>query len=260
MVHAGFSTAFAALALCAYAALIWAAWRQHGTERGLLGLVCVLHGASILALAAAEPLRFGFATALSCTAWLALAVYALEALALKNLRVEPWFAAAGALTVGLAYAFPGAVVRSHPQLGALWPLHWVLAFAGYGMLASAAAHAWWWRRSDERARSGVDATGPAVMLIERLMFRFLWVGFGLLSLGILTGWVVADKLGGMRWDHKTVFAMLAWLSFAVLLMARWGLGWRGQRVVRLVFVGTGLLALSYVGSRFVLELVLQRGV
>jgi ABC-type uncharacterized transport system permease subunit len=61
-----------------------------------------------------------------------------------------------------------------------------------------------------------------------------------------------------RWDHKAVFSVLSWLTFAALLMGRCAL-WlaRSQRGARAV-CGCGLLLLGYVGSRFVLEVVLGR--
>ena len=53
-----------------------------------------------------------------------------------------------------------------------------------------------------------------------------------------------------------MFSVLSWLIFAVLLLGRARFGWRGWRAVRLLFTGAGLLLLAYVGSRFVLEIIL----
>ena len=44
-----------------------------------------------------------------------------------------------------------------------------------------------------------------------------------------------------------------------LLIGRWRLGWRGRRAVRVLYAGAVLLMLGYVGSRFVLEVMLGRG-
>jgi ABC-type uncharacterized transport system permease subunit len=44
----------------------------------------------------------------------------------------------------------------------------------------------------------------------------------------------------------------------VLLWGRWRWGWRGRLAVRTLYVAAGLLLLGYAGSRFVLEVVLQR--
>ena len=63
-----------------------------------------------------------------------------------------------------------------------------------------------------------------------------------------------------KWDHKTIFSVLSWITFAALLWGRARFGWRGRRAVRILYAGSGLLFLAYVGSRFVLEVVLRRTV
>ncbi len=52
--------------------------------------------------------------------------------------------------------------------------------------------------------------------------------------------------------------MLAWLVFGTLLWGRRYRGWRGRTAVRLTIGGILLLALSYFGSKWVLEVVLAR--
>ena len=42
------------------------------------------------------------------------------------------------------------------------------------------------------------------------------------------------------------------------MRARRAFGWRGPRATRWLYAGAGLLLLAYVGSRFVLEVLLQR--
>jgi len=44
----------------------------------------------------------------------------------------------------------------------------------------------------------------------------------------------------------------------VLLLGRARFGWRGRNAVRVLYAGAMLLLLAYVGSRFVLEVVLGR--
>ena len=48
--------------------------------------------------------------------------------------------------------------------------------------------------------------------------------------------------------------------FAALLAGRKWQGWRGKTALRFTLAGFATLALAYVGSRFVLEVVLHRGV
>ena len=53
-------------------------------------------------------------------------------------------------------------------------------------------------------------------------------------------------------------AQAAWLTFAILLIGRKKFGWRGQRATHMLYAGALLLLLAYVGSRFVIEVILQR--
>jgi ABC-type uncharacterized transport system permease subunit len=98
--------------------------------------------------------------------------------------------------------------------------------------------------------------------LERLTFRFVEAGFTLLTASLLAGWLFAETLYGPHlksmWNHKTIFSVLAWLSFAGLLIGRARLGWRGRTARKVLYLGSGLLLLGYAGSRFVLEVVLQR--
>ena len=84
----------------------------------------------------------------------------------------------------------------------------------------------------------------------------------LLSATLLVGWLFAETLYGSglswTWNHKTILSVLAWFTFACLLVGRARLGWRGQTAVRVLYLGTALLLLGYVGSRFVLEVILRR--
>jgi ABC-type uncharacterized transport system permease subunit len=99
--------------------------------------------------------------------------------------------------------------------------------------------------------------GMPLLRLERLTFRFVEAGFVVLTLALLLGAVTAVR---WRWDHKTVFSLLGWLVFAALLAGRMWRGWRGRQATRWLYAGAALLLLAYVGSRFVLEVVLGRAV
>ena len=106
------------------------------------------------------------------------------------------------------------------------------------------------------AGAGVAAPlGLPLLRLEKLTFRFVGAGFCVLSLTLLLGWWFADP---WRWDHKTVFSILGWAVFAGLLAGRHAFGWRGQRATGGLYAGAVLLMLAYVGSRFVVEVLLER--
>jgi ABC-type uncharacterized transport system permease subunit len=258
------------LAILAYA--LPAVRRTLGPRatRSALLAAWVLHGAllavALLGLGQAAPggARFGFGPAVSMTAWLVLTVYALESRFYPQLQSRTVLAGLGAAAVLLGLWFPGNVLHARASL---WlPLHWALGIASYGLFAAAVVHAWLMTRAEAQMRLGAagDASqvGLPLMTLERLMFAFVVAGFVLLSATLLVGWLFSESLYGAgvawKWNHKTIFSVLSWLAFALLLWGRWQWGWRGKRAVRMLYAGAGLLLLAYVGSRFVLEIILQR--
>jgi len=106
----------------------------------------------------------------------------------------------------------------------------------------------------------IDAL-PPLLTLERLLFRLITAGFVFLSLTVLTGIVFSESSFGrpFRLDHKTVFTLLAWSLFATLLIGRRLHGWRGRTALRFTLGGFTLLMFAYAGSRFVFEVILNRG-
>ena len=86
------------------------------------------------------------------------------------------------------------------------------------------------------------------------------VGFILLTATLVSGIFFSEQLFGrpLRFDHKTVFAIASWIVFAGLLLGRMVFGWRGRTALRWTLTGFAMLMLAYVGSHFVLEVLLQR--
>ena len=221
----------------------------------------VLHGLMLAEGLLGEPPRFGFAPAMSTTVWLVLAVYAIESRLLPQLQAQWALAGLGAMAVALAEIFHGS---SYSHVASIWlPLHWAFGIASYGLFAAAVVHGWLMQRTERAMRLATQSsTGLPLMTLERLTFRFVEAGFVLLSATLLVGWLFAEQLYGpglaWKWNHKTIFSVLAWLTFAGLLIGRARLGWRGLRAVRVLYLGSGLLLLGYAGSRFVLEVILDR--
>ncbi|MFW9594707.1 MAG: cytochrome C assembly protein, partial [Macromonas sp.] len=121
--------------------------------RWTLVLVWMLHTLALGSALAQQPLRFGFAPALSVTAWLVLTVYALEVRLYPRLQPGWQLGGLGAMAVLLAWLFPGA---SYPLLHSAWlPLHGALGVASYGLLAAALLHAWLMQRAERAMRQGV---------------------------------------------------------------------------------------------------------
>ena len=258
----GWGFAVAAGAFASYGILALA--KRHLSPRAMrmmLFAAWVLHGLMLAEGLLGEPPRFGFAPALSMTVWLALTVYAIESRLFPQLQAHWALAGLGSAAVVLTLLFPGT---SYHMVPSPWlPLHWALGIASYGLFAAAVVHGWLMTRSERSIRLAAQSdAGVPLLTLERLTFRFVEAGFILLSATLLVGWVFAEQLYGpglaWKWNHKTIFSVLAWLTFAGLLVGRAKLGWRGLKAVRVLYLGSGLLLLGYAGSRFVLEVILKR--
>jgi ABC-type uncharacterized transport system permease subunit len=256
------SLALTLAAAVAYAIPAVAKARLHPqAARRVILLAWLLHGLLLGLGLLGEVPRFGFAPALSVTVWLVAAVYAVESHVYPQLQTRWALSALGAAAVLLAEIFPGSAL--HATASPWLPLHWALGIASYGLFAAAATHAWFMNRTEDRIRLAADShTGLPLLTLERLTFRFAGAGFVLLTATLLVGILFGESLYGAgaawKWDHKTVFSLLSWLTFAILLIGRARFGWRGRRAARILYIGSGLLLLAYVGSRFVIEIILGR--
>ena len=206
--------------------------------------------------------RLGFGPVLSMTVWLVIAVYAVESRLVPLPAVRQWLGMAGVFAVVVAALFPGDPKVMH---SALAPLHFALGVGSYGLFGAAVLHAVLLDAAERRLRGAAPGVpratvGPSfgmpLLQLERLTFRFVEAGFAVLTATLLLGIATTVQ---WRWgDHKAVFSLLAWGVFAALLLGRRLRGWRGHKATRWVYFGAALLLLAYVGSRFVLEVLLSR--
>lgn len=230
----------------------------------------LLHGAALgSAIILPASLRLGFAIMLSATLWISVAAYWLENrnFSIDGLRILVLPCAA--IAVLLPLVFPGSVVSLEGK-SVFFSWHVGIAVLAYSTLTIAAFHAVLMALQESRLHTGLAVKSwlaaaldrlPALLTMERLLFRLIGLGFVLLTLTVLSGIVFSEQLFGtaVKWNHKTVFTMLSWFLFGALLVGRLWRGWRGKTALRFTLSGFVTLLLAYVGSRFVLEVVLHRG-
>jgi ABC-type uncharacterized transport system permease subunit len=82
----------------------------------------------------------------------------------------------------------------------------------------------------------------------------------LLTITVASGMLFSEKIFGhpLQFTHMVLFGIASWVVFAVLLWGHHVYGWRGHKAVRWTLSGFGFLVLAYLGSQFVLEVVLHR--
>lgn len=214
---------------------------------------------------------FGFAPALSSMLLVATIGYIVESQLIRIGAVRLFVIPLAALAVMLPMRYPGAPIAT-VGMNAGFGIHFLLALTAYGLLAISAVDALAMALIDvvlhspqrgspsSKWRSVVFEVSPPLLAMEQLLFHTLALGFAALTLTLVTGIGFHEKVFGrpLAFDHKTVFSIVSWLTFAVLLIGRWRYGLRGKAALRYVFAGFGLLLLAYIGTHFVLEVVLGR--
>ena len=208
-------------------------------------------------------LRFGLAGATSLTLWLAMLIYALESLVspLDGLLTR-------ATPIAAIAAFLPIVLEGHPQTLDMhrWAfrVHIIVAMLAYSMFTLAAFHALLMAAAERRLHdvrlSKELSPMPPLLTLENLLFRLIAAAFVLLTLTVGSGVLFSEELFGKPFslNHKSVFSIAAWFVFGVLLLGRQMKGWRGKIALRWTLVGFVCLLFAYVGSRFVIEVILGR--
>lgn len=242
-----------------------------------LGHICliialILHGIGLAdAIIVKSGLHLGWAIAFSAAMWLGMIVFWLENFFMKIDGLLLLLLPVAALACILAALFPHGYLIPHEQNDWL-RIHLMISMAAYGLITIAAMHAALMAILDRYLHKPFSNTGktnwvayvvsaiPPLLVLEKLLFRIIWVGFFILSLSIITGIFVSLAISNqfLPTDHKTVFTLLSWLTFGVLLIGRYRYGWRGRVALRWTLTGFAFLLLSYTGSRFVMEIILQR--
>lgn len=263
---------FASTGYALVAAHLWRGMRHHaelsGESRSLLVQLLplaplALHAAVLgQSMLQADGLHLGFGNAVSVVIALAVLIYGignffyrLEALYLLILLV------AAILSLS-PIVFPPTQPLANTHLLA-FKVHLLIALLAYSLFTIASFHVLLMALVERRLHAGnmpdMLQRLPALLTMEKLLFRIIAAGFILLTLTLLSGIVFSEELFGtpLQFTHKTVFGILSWVIFGALLAGRAFYGWRGRIAVRWTLAGYLSLVLAYIGSRFVIEVILQ---
>jgi cytochrome c-type biogenesis protein CcsB len=96
---------------------------------------------------------------------------------------------------------------------------------------------------------------PSLDLLDTVGYACIVVGFTMLTLGLITGFVYAKSIWGRfwSWDPKEVWSGITWLFYAALLHERLAVGWRGRRSAIMAIIGFGVLIFTFLGVNLLLE-------
>jgi ABC-type uncharacterized transport system permease subunit len=196
--------------------------------------------------------------------WLALLFYWIESIYARIEGLHMIGLPLAAVCALLPLALPGQSTLAHLD-SPMFRAHLLMAMLAYSLFTLAALHALLMAAAEKRLHRGrlsrALANLPPLLTMEALLFRLILIAFILLTLTLASGILFSEALFGrpLVFDHKTVFAIASWVIFAALLAGRRLYGWRGRTALRWTLAGFVALMLAYVGTRFVLEVILSRG-
>ena len=147
---------------------------------------------------------------------------------------------------------------------ALFMLHIGIALLAYSLFTFAALHALLMHFAEASLHNKPNPLKlldfPPLMVMENLLFKVIGIGFILLTITLLSGMLFSEKIFNqpLQFNHKTVFSIASWLIYGGLLFGRSRFGWRGKKAIRWTLIGFVLLLLAYVGSKFILQDILNK--
>ena len=206
----------------------------------------------------AQGLNLGVINAFSVLSWLIILMMILTAVKkpIENLGIVLFPLAA--LAVFLEFKWPSQHITSAGP----WELqaHIMFSFLAYSLFTMAMVQAIILYIQDKHLRNhqpgGFIRSLPPLQSMEYLLFQIIMVGYLLLTISLLTGFVFLEDIFAQHLAHKTVLSITAWVIFTVLLWGRFRHGWRGRKAIRWTVGGFITLILAYFGSKLVLELLL----
>lgn len=205
-----------------------AAFVAHGIDIGWRGVESVHPAASVR-------------EALGLLAWIVAGGYL--AASIKN-RLD----LAGAVLTPIVLVVLGAARLSpagRPQadLTLLGRIHISLATIGVAVFGLASAMAAIYLLEEQNLKRkrfdalSFKAPGASLQALDGLSQRLVWAGFPLFTVAMVLGVIWVDQRGSSMLRPEYSAAILTWITYAVLLAARTGLGWRGRRAAWLTLAG-----------------------
>jgi len=237
---------------------------QPRTLHALIAAPLALHTLLLYrSVFSAEGMYFGVGDSISVIIWLTVLIYWLGGFFYRLEGLEIFIAAAAAILVWMPLALPSVRPLAHTD-APFFRLHILIALLAYSLFTIASLQALMMALLERRLHGGklpaFLESLPPLLTMERILFEIITLGFVLLTLTLGSGMLFSEELSGRPFqvNHKFVFAVVSWCIFAALLAGRHIYGWRGRVALRWTIGGFAALVLAYIGSKFVLEIILHR--
>ncbi|MFO1318523.1 MAG: cytochrome c biogenesis protein CcsA [Burkholderiales bacterium] len=208
-------------------------------------------------------MSFGVGAALSAIVWMSVLIYWAGSFVYRMESLQALVIPVAAVAALMPAILPS--VRPLPNANTpFFRVHLTLSILAYSLFTIASLHALLMAIVEKRLHSGalppLLRNLPPLLALEKMLFRIIALGFLLLTASLASGMLFSETVFGkpLQFTHKVVFGILSWLVFGALLVGRMRWGWRGRKALRWTMTGFLMLVLAYIGSKFVLEVLLGR--
>jgi ABC-type uncharacterized transport system permease subunit len=228
---------------------------------GLLFPALIAHGfLNYKLIGTPEGLNLNVFLSASLVSWIMVCFVLFASLRVPVANLLVLIAPFAALTVIAELLFDSSF-QPITDLSASLIWHILLSIVAYSILFMAACQSLLLALLDNRLRSKHTYTLvrllPPLQTMESLLFSLLQAGVTMLTLAILTGFLFLDDMFAQRVVHHTILTIASWLIYSTLLIGHHFFGWRGTVAVRWTLIAFMFLLLGYLGSKFVIEILLN---
>ncbi len=255
-----------------YASVAFAYWHSASKSKSvatlklhspLIAIGLILHAYLLHGTLFSGGLNLSLYNALSAISWLTVLIYWLTDLKHHLHSLQAFVLPPAAFFVVLQGLMPSAHLVPYASQP-LFMAHLIIALLAYSLFTFAALHAMLMAVAERSLHNKPTFIRlpdfPPIMPMETLLFRVIAIGFVLLTFTLISGMLFSEQIfhQAMKFNHKNIFTILSWLIFGALLLGRYINGWRGRTAIGWTLAGFVVLMLAYVGSKFVLEILLHR--
>jgi cytochrome c-type biogenesis protein CcsB len=201
-----------------------------------------------------------FKATLTFFSWAIVAAYIIFHVKFGIMVLGSFAAPLSAILLILSSTIPISTVTVRPIFRGFWlPLHVTTSLLGDGIFVIACIAGIMYliqERQIKKKRLGAFYSRlPSLSILDSINYHAISYGFLLLTIGMITGSIVAQAAHGTywRWDPKEVWSLLTWLCYAVLLHQRVAVGWRGRRSALMAIGVFFVLIFTFLGVNLFME-------
>lgn len=189
---------------------------------------------------------------LSFFAWAIVGIYLLVEWRFKAYVLGSIVSPLAFVLLLLSAIIPDSAIQPPPALKSGWfPLHVSFAFLGNAIFALAFAAGIMYIIQERQVKGhhlgAIYKRLPSLEILDEVNAMCLFIGFPLITLGIISGFAWGREAWGTFWviNPRSISSIITWLLYATLLTGRVTVGWRGKRAAVLAIIGFIAMLITY---------------